>query len=224
MLFRSFFQPKAPYPLLVRFFQPSAASRGSQAADGGSGPAVSSQHPAVSRGQRIAICEIQALGLWCFDALGLWCCNLPSADSRQQPAARSNLQSAICSHGAAESRDPLPCEQKARMQGIFRCGRANSETEMEQTKTKRKASCSITRTGCSSNRQRPILPDRFQSSTFGVQGLNYCVRHGNRWIKILSAAARLRKLTDAPTRRILLSKFAGTILCCACACKQSALT
>ena len=135
--------------------------------------------PAVlSRQQRSAICGLRPA------IYRLWCCNLPSADSRQQPAARSNLQSAICSHGAAESRDPLPCEQTARMQGIFRCGRAKLETEMEQTKTKRKASCSITRTGCSSNRQRPILPDRFQSSTFGVQGLNYCVRHGNRWIPL----------------------------------------
>ena len=27
----------------------------------------------------------------------------------------------------------------------------------------------------------PILPERLHSSTFGVWGLNYCVRHGNRW-------------------------------------------
>ena len=31
------------------------------------------------------------------------------------------------------------------------------------------------------NRQRPILPARLQTSTFGVRVLNYCVRHGNRW-------------------------------------------
>ena len=30
-------------------------------------------------------------------------------------------------------------------------------------------------------RQRPILPDRLQSSTFGTEGLNFCVRNGNRW-------------------------------------------
>ena len=31
------------------------------------------------------------------------------------------------------------------------------------------------------NQQRPILPARLQTSTFGVRMLNYCVRHGNRW-------------------------------------------
>ena len=30
-------------------------------------------------------------------------------------------------------------------------------------------------------RRRPILPGRFQPSTFGAEGLNFCVRHGNRW-------------------------------------------
>ena len=32
------------------------------------------------------------------------------------------------------------------------------------------------------NQRLPILPGRFHPSTFGVCGLNYCVRHGNRWI------------------------------------------
>ena len=31
------------------------------------------------------------------------------------------------------------------------------------------------------DRQLPILPERLHSSTFGVWGLNYCVRYGNRW-------------------------------------------
>ena len=31
------------------------------------------------------------------------------------------------------------------------------------------------------NQQLPNLPGRFQPSTFGVYGLNYCVRYGNRW-------------------------------------------
>lgn len=30
-------------------------------------------------------------------------------------------------------------------------------------------------------RQRPILPGRVQPSTFGTEGLNCCVRDGNRW-------------------------------------------
>ena len=29
--------------------------------------------------------------------------------------------------------------------------------------------------------RRPILPGRFQPSTFGAEGLNFCVRYGNRW-------------------------------------------
>ena len=32
------------------------------------------------------------------------------------------------------------------------------------------------------NQRLPILPGRFHPSTFGVCGLNCCVRHGNRWI------------------------------------------
>ena len=91
----------------------------------------------------------------------------------------------ICQPAAAE---PSVCQARTYERPGCRGSSAAAgpilETEMEQTKTKRKASCSITRTGCSSNRQRPILPDRFQSSTFGVQGLNYCVRHGNRWIPL----------------------------------------
>ena len=33
-------------------------------------------------------------------------------------------------------------------------------------------------------RQRPILPGRFQPSTFGAKRLNFCVRNGNRWIPL----------------------------------------
>ena len=30
-------------------------------------------------------------------------------------------------------------------------------------------------------RQRPTLPGRLQPSTIGTEGLNFCVRDGNRW-------------------------------------------
>ena len=30
-------------------------------------------------------------------------------------------------------------------------------------------------------RQRPTLPGRVQPSTIGAEGLNFCVRYGNRW-------------------------------------------
>ena len=33
-------------------------------------------------------------------------------------------------------------------------------------------------------RQRPILPGRFQPSTFGAKRLNFCVRNGNRWVPL----------------------------------------
>ena len=40
--------------------------------------------------------------------------------------------------------------------------------------------------GCSFfiNQRLPILPGRFQPSTFGVYELNYCVRDGNRWFLV----------------------------------------
>ena len=30
-------------------------------------------------------------------------------------------------------------------------------------------------------RRRPTLPGRYQPSTIGTEGLNFCVRYGNRW-------------------------------------------
>ena len=30
-------------------------------------------------------------------------------------------------------------------------------------------------------RRRPTLPGRVQPSTIGAEGLNFCVRNGNRW-------------------------------------------
>ena len=34
---------------------------------------------------------------------------------------------------------------------------------------------------CYGIRQRPTLPGRLQPSTIGTEGLNFCVRYGNRW-------------------------------------------
>ena len=48
------------------------------------------------------------------------------------------------------------------------------------------------------NQRLPILPGRFQPSTFGVYGLNCCVRHGNRWIPVAivtELCCRARALT-----------------------------
>ena len=40
-------------------------------------------------------------------------------------------------------------------------------------------------------RQRPTLPGRRQPSTIGAEGLNFCVRNGNRWIPFAIAAGIL---------------------------------
>ena len=47
-------------------------------------------------------------------------------------------------------------------------------------------------------RQRPILPGRVQPSTFGTEGLNFCVRYGNRWdpFVIATGNCELYKMVD----------------------------
>ena len=40
-------------------------------------------------------------------------------------------------------------------------------------------------------RQRPILPGRLEPSPFGTQGLNFCVRDGNRWIPFVITTGKL---------------------------------
>ena len=44
------------------------------------------------------------------------------------------------------------------------------------------------------NQQLPILPGRFQPSTFGVCELNFCVRHGYRCILTAIATVSLLKI------------------------------
>ena len=43
-----------------------------------------------------------------------------------------------------------------------------------------KNNCRITAAVIFGIRRRPTLPDRYQSSTIGTEGLNFCVRYGNR--------------------------------------------
>ena len=52
------------------------------------------------------------------------------------------------------------------------------------------------------NQRLPILPGRFHPSTFGVCGLNYCVRHGNRWIPAAIATEFLFSRFFYPDNRI----------------------
>ena len=52
-------------------------------------------------------------------------------------------------------------------------------------------------------RRRPTLPGRVQPSTIGAEGLNFCVRYGNRWYPFAIAtgnASRLLTLTTAHSK------------------------
>ena len=64
-------------------------------------------------------------------------------------------------------------------------------------------------------RQRPILPGRVQPSTFGAEGLNFCVRYGNRWDPFAIATGNyiilFRTLTTALRKNIHLSDLLSLI-------------
>ena len=47
-------------------------------------------------------------------------------------------------------------------------------------------------------RRRPTLPDRYQSSTIGTEGLNFCVRYGNRWNLFVIATGNGELFISAP--------------------------
>ena len=65
---------------------------------------------------------------------------------------------------------------------IFRSGLSAPQVGLEPTTLRLTAECSaielLRNIGI---RRRPTLPDRYQSSTIGTEGLNFCVRYGNRW-------------------------------------------
>ena len=96
--------------------------------------------------------------------------NEPAGASRQKHAAVRRLQIAYC-----ECNYPLhPCQYA------------------------QKRAPTVVDALFSLNQRLPILPGRFQPSTFGVYGLNCCVRHGNRWIPVAivtELCCRARALT-----------------------------
>ena len=47
-------------------------------------------------------------------------------------------------------------------------------------------------------RRRPTLPDRYQSSTIGTEGLNFCVRYGNRCDPFVIATGNGELFLHAP--------------------------
>ena len=62
------------------------------------------------------------------------------------------------------------------------------------------------------NWRLPILPARFQASTFGVQVLNYCVRNGNRW-NHLAIATRFLKVYPSYSEGCSFKTIQKKLLC-----------
>ena len=60
------------------------------------------------------------------------------------------------------------------------------------------------------NQRLPILPGGCPPSTFGVCGLNCCVRHGNRWIP---AAIATELLSKGPCPYNCIKRISLTSLC-----------
>ena len=63
-------------------------------------------------------------------------------------------------------------------------------------------------------RQRPTLPGRVQPSTIGAEGLNFCVRYGNRWNPFAIITGNC-ELFSANSLRYLQQCYA-TISCLIC--------
>ena len=55
-------------------------------------------------------------------------------------------------------------------------------------------------------RRRPTLPDRYQSSTIGTEGLNFCVRYGNRWDPFVIATGNGELFSYLTGKRSLRSR------------------
>ena len=75
----------------------------------------------------------------------------------------------------------MPCRRTQKGQ-IFRSGLRAPQVGLEPTTLRLTAECSaielLRNIGI---RRRPTLPGRYQPSTIGTEGLNFCVRYGNRW-------------------------------------------
>ena len=82
---------------------------------------------------------------------------------------------------------------------IFRSGLSAPQVGLEPTTLRLTAECSaielLRNIGI---RRRPTLPDRYQSSTIGTEGLNFCVRYGNRWNPFVIATGNGELLNPQP--------------------------
>ena len=80
--------------------------------------------------------------------------------------------------------------------------------QQKSDRNKKTPGCKILGNGI---RRRPTLPGRVQPSTIGAEGLNFCVRNGNRWDPFAIATGncfliRARLSNACPTRYTLSSK------------------
>ena len=105
-----------------------------------------------------------------------------SADHRQNPWRPGPSGPAAPSTLAAKPRQPSGIQLPA----------DSSQRPMTSNDTHSKKALTITVSAFSVNQQLPILPGRFQPSTFGVCELNYRVRHGYGCILTAIATESLR--------------------------------
>ena len=91
-----------------------------------------------------------------------------SADARN--SLKPHLEPCLC----APSPHPitLPCSPSQLL---------SASISSPQNHKKREARRSLFQASLFGFRQRPTLPGRVQPSTIGAEGLNFCVRYGNRW-------------------------------------------
>ena len=83
---------------------------------------------------------------------------------------------------------------------------------LEPTTLRLTAECSAIELLRNKFRRRPTLPGRVQPSTIGAEGLNFCVRNGNRWDPFAIATGncfsfRARLSNACPTRYFLSSNL-----------------
>ncbi len=95
---------------------------------------------------------------------------------------------------------------------------------LEPTTLRLTAECSAIELLRNKFRRRPTLPGRVQPSTIGAEGLNFCVRNGNRWDPfaivtgnvIFSMGLTLKRLPDTLSSVFLKPHcvLCGSILSC----------
>ena len=127
--------------------------------------------------------------------------------------------------GHSESKKALPGQKENRQ---FPCEISGfcmaPQVGLEPTTLRLTAECSAIELLRNKFRRRPTLPGRVQPSTIGAEGLNFCVRNGNRWDPfaivtgnvIFSMGPTLKRLPDTLSSVFLKPHcvLCGSILSC----------